>query len=85
MRTLYQTAALALVALVAVACNGGGEQEDGAPILAPAAGGVYLALGDSVAYGNGASDPESTDYARQTWQDLIRALTSAPLTPARQA
>ena len=57
-----QTAALALVALAAVACNGGGEQEDGTPILAPATGGVYLALGDSVAYGSGASDPESTDY-----------------------
>ena len=53
---------MALVALVAVACNGGGEREDGAPILAPATGGVYLALGDSVADGSGASDPESTDY-----------------------
>ena len=63
MRTSYQTAALALVALVAVACTGDGEPEDGAPILAPAAGGVYLALGDSIANGYGASDPESTDYA----------------------
>lgn len=57
-----RTAALALVALTAVACNGGGEQADGTPILAPATGGVYLALGDSVADGRGASDPESTDY-----------------------
>lgn len=67
MRSLYQTAtlpaaALALIALAAVACNGGGEQEEVAPILAPAAGGVYLALGDSVADGSGASDPETTDY-----------------------
>ena len=73
-RHLALAAAFALaVSLTVAACGGGSEGTDGAPQLPPRAdGGVYLALGDSVAAGSGASDPASTSYV---------ALVAAALQP----
>jgi lysophospholipase L1-like esterase len=56
--------ALLFIALTSfsVACSGssdGATNEDAPQIEG---GGVYLALGDSIAEGEGASDPETTDY-----------------------
>lgn len=66
------------LALLAAACGGGGQATPAPTATAPPVatatptptatptevpGGVYLALGDSLAYGSGASDREATAYA----------------------
>ena len=51
----------ALLLFVSVACGGGGSSNSPV-VFEDAAGGVYLALGDSVAAGSGASDPGTTSY-----------------------
>jgi lysophospholipase L1-like esterase len=53
-----RNALLALVALAALLAFACGDDSDSSAD----AGGVYLALGDSIAQGEGASDPERTDY-----------------------
>jgi lysophospholipase L1-like esterase len=54
---------LAGVILALAACSGGGDATDAAPdFFADVEGGAYIALGDSVAAGSGASDPEVTSY-----------------------
>ncbi len=68
MRTNHRWAAallgFAALALLAVACNGGGESgiRDPAALANDRDGGVYLALGDSIASGSGASDAARTSY-----------------------
>ncbi len=56
-------ALIALCALAALACSGGGTHAGKAGLLSNAQpGGIYLALGDSMAAGSGASDAASTSY-----------------------
>jgi lysophospholipase L1-like esterase len=66
--------ALALAAalvLLATACGGDSSGVTTAGLLPEGEeGGVYLALGDSIAAGEGASDPESTDYVAQVAEAL---------------
>ncbi len=66
--------AAALAAALAACAGGDGSDERVAlsELLAAADGGVYLALGDSVAAGSGASDPSTTGYV---------ALVAAALQP----
>ena len=53
-----------MLALGATACNGGSSRVTTAGLFPDdATGGVYLALGDSIAAGSGASDPATTSYA----------------------
>lgn len=73
--------ALLVLALALAAC---GDEGDGAAPTATAGippagilptadpGGLYLALGDSLAFGTGASDPERTDYVALV-ADALRA------------
>lgn len=58
---------LALAAALA-ACGGGSRTT--ASLLPRGDGGVYLALGDSIADGEGASDREATDYVAQVYEAL---------------
>jgi lysophospholipase L1-like esterase len=59
----WAIAALALFALSAIACGGGGSRVTTAGLISgDAAGGLYLALGDSIAAGQGASDAATTSY-----------------------
>ncbi|MCH7698874.1 MAG: SGNH/GDSL hydrolase family protein [Chloroflexi bacterium] len=53
--------AVALLLFASIACGGGGSS-DSPVVFEDATGGVYLALGDSVAAGSGASDPATTSY-----------------------
>lgn len=55
---------LTAVALGALACNGDGATDEAVKVMLPehGTGGVYLALGDSVAAGSGASDGAGTSY-----------------------
>ena len=65
-RTIVIVALLAL-ALAAVACD---SSSSTASILPEGDGGVYLALGDSIAEGENASDPERTDYVALVFDAL---------------
>ena len=64
---LSLTIVLALAFAVA-ACEGGSSTT--AALLPNGDGGVYLALGDSIADGEGASDREATDYVAQVYEAL---------------
>ena len=64
MRTLL-LATLAIAALVPLACDG--DMSAGQPTTASSA--IYLSLGDSVAAGNGASDPRTTSFAARVAAD----------------
>lgn len=61
MRRLFFVLTLLLAATL-VACSGDAAREAAIAPLPDAAGGVYLALGDSVAAGSGASEPEGSSY-----------------------
>jgi lysophospholipase L1-like esterase len=57
------TFAPAALLLALAACDGGSSGVTTSALLPEAEeGGIYLALGDSIAEGQGASDPETTDY-----------------------
>lgn len=67
---------VAVAAVLAFACGGSSNSTADAP---DDTGGVYLALGDSIAQGEGASDPERTDYVaivegalKQRYDDSFR-------------
>ncbi len=67
MRTSYRIASTAFLGLVALAlaaaaCGDEPGTADGSVTLGEGTGGIYLALGDSIAAGEGASDPGSTSY-----------------------
>jgi lysophospholipase L1-like esterase len=74
---LFASLALAVGALSA-ACSGSsrGSTDSEAPEIA--GGGVYLALGDSIAAGEGASDPESTDYVARIATSISEETGEAP-------
>lgn len=55
-------AALVALALLAAACGGSSSATQSAILSTDRQGGVYIALGDSIAAGNGASDPATTSY-----------------------
>jgi lysophospholipase L1-like esterase len=63
-RLIAPLLALVALAFAVLACNGGAETGGlaGVPLPENGSGGVYLALGDSVAAGSGASDAASTSY-----------------------
>ncbi len=64
-----------LCALAALACNSGDSQVRTANLLAhPQSGGVYLALGDSIAAGQGASDAAMTSYVALLHEALQQRL-----------
>ena len=65
-------ALLALVALATVACRGGSDTTRFGALQLPGSneGGVYLALGDSIAAGSGASDGAATSYVALVAQAL---------------
>jgi len=63
---------LAGLILALTACSGGGETTEEAPsLLAGVDGGAYIALGDSVAAGSGASDPNETSYRALVLEALV--------------
>lgn len=66
---LIAIAALLALAFGAVACS---SNSSTASILPGGEGGVYLAMGDSVAAGENASDPERSDYVALVF-DALRA------------
>jgi len=63
MRRLLLAALFVAIGLLAIACADGDTREE-APVLAPPASDtpVFLALGDSIAAGEGASDPAATGF-----------------------
>jgi lysophospholipase L1-like esterase len=69
---------LIALACVPVACGDSSTDttEGEAPEIA--GGGVYLALGDSIAAGEGASDPETTDYAARIAASITDETGEAP-------
>ncbi len=64
--------AVALLLFASIACSGSGSSETPV-VFQDATGGVYLALGDSVAAGSGASDPVTTSYVGLV-ADALRTL-----------
>lgn len=72
--------AVALLLFASIACGGGGSS-DSPVVFEDATGGVYLALGDSVAAGSGASDPATTSYVGLV-ADALRTLFGDTLTVA---
>jgi lysophospholipase L1-like esterase len=65
----YQRIAILIcaLALLAGACGGYSTK---ASVLPKGEGGVYIALGDSIAFGENASDPERSDYVAQVFAAL---------------
>ena len=69
---------VALLLFASIACGGSGSS-DSAVVFKDATGGVYLALGDSVAAGSGASDPATTSYVGLV-ADALRTLFGDTMT-----
>jgi lysophospholipase L1-like esterase len=62
---------LAFALALMIACDGGSSSVTTSSLLPEGEeGGVYLALGDSIAEGEGASDSETTDYVAQVAEAL---------------
>ena len=70
--------AAALLLFASIACGGSGSS-DSSVVFEDATGGVYLALGDSVAAGSGASDPATTSYVGLV-ADALRTLFGDTMT-----
>ncbi|MEX1255766.1 MAG: SGNH/GDSL hydrolase family protein [Dehalococcoidia bacterium] len=70
-RSLLLPCALLVLAIAAFACDDGSSNVTTSGLLPEGEeGGVYLALGDSIAAGEGASDPDTTDYVAQVAEAL---------------
>ncbi|MDP3767495.1 MAG: GDSL-type esterase/lipase family protein [Dehalococcoidia bacterium] len=74
----FFSAILITLALLAFACDNDGSGDSASLLPANGAGGVYLALGDSIAAGEGASDPDATSYVALV-ADALRAESDGDL------